>query len=167
MSAPTEDGPDAGAEDLVAYLDHELDPAAGEQLERRLAEDATLRKELTRFENVWEALDSLPRASVNDAFTHKTVEMVAQAAEADLRETGKHSAKSYSRTWLWGLGLFALSAVVAFVVVQLRWPNPNRDLIEVLPVVENLEQYRAAGDIDFLRELDKRGVFPDSSESAP
>jgi hypothetical protein len=40
-----------------------------------------------------------------------------------------------------------------------RLDRPNRQLAEDLPIIENVELYRVADSIDFLRELDSASLF--------
>jgi hypothetical protein len=53
-----------------------------------------------------------------------------------------------------------------FVVVHLR-PDPNERLLRDLPVIESQEVLKEAGDIEFLKKLDKEGLFPEESGDAP
>ena len=48
-------------EQLVAYLDGELDAESSLQVERRLAEDAEFRRELRQLQRAWDMLDELPK----------------------------------------------------------------------------------------------------------
>ena len=70
-------------EELVAYLDGEMDAASRERLESQLATDAKLRGRLQALERTWEMLDELDAAPVGEPFTHSTLEMVALAAGED------------------------------------------------------------------------------------
>ena len=64
-------------EELVAYLDGELEPARQLQVERRLADDADYRGELIRLQRSWDLLDQLPRADTDEEFTKSTITMAA------------------------------------------------------------------------------------------
>ena len=44
--------------------------------------------------------------------------------------------------------------------------QPNRQLVRDLPVIENVDLYRHADSVDFLRELDKQGFFAEEGEDA-
>src|SRR5436309_16121369 len=78
-------------EQLVAYLDGELDAEQTRQFEERLARDANLRRELLLLQRSWDMLDRLPRADVDAKFTRTTVEMIAVAAAEDV-EREQHAA---------------------------------------------------------------------------
>ena len=74
-------------EELVAYLDGELDAEAGRRLEQRLADDATARSALRGLQVSWDALDELDQADVGQDFTRTTLEMVAVRATKDVEES--------------------------------------------------------------------------------
>lgn len=38
-------------------------------------------------------------------------------------------------------------------------PDPDAQLVRDLPVIENLDQYLVADDIEFLRDLQRDGLF--------
>ena len=71
-------------EELVAYLDGEIDPTGRVRIERRLAEDDAFRRRLRRMQQTWEALDLLPQASVGDAFTSSTMTLVVAEQEGEI-----------------------------------------------------------------------------------
>jgi hypothetical protein len=154
-------------EELVAYLDGELDSQATKRLEDLLATDEPARKRLSQLANSWELLDQLPRATVDDLFTRTTVEMVALAEED---EVAKHEAGAPARRrmrWLVG-GVAALcAAAVGFVAMALAVPDQNDPLLADLPVIYNLELYEPVASIDFLHQLQAAGLFvKDSGEPA-
>ena len=153
-------------EELVAYLDGELDGEAARRMEHRLASEETVRRRLQQLAQSWDLLDQLPRTTVDENFTRSTVEIVALAAEEEL---GQQAGAEPRRRWLRWL-LTAVGAVAAcwigFVVVTHLRPDPNERLLRDLPVIENQEVLKEAGDIDFLRTLDKEGLFPEESGDA-
>ncbi len=74
-------------EELVAYLDGELESQAAQRLETMLATDERARQRLSQLAVSWDLLDQLPRATVDDLFTRTTVEMVAVAAEDEIAQS--------------------------------------------------------------------------------
>ena len=163
--------PDAGApqtpleEELVAYLDGELDDASARRVEQMLAADPKVRGELQGLERTWHLLDRLDRVTPEEDFTRTTLEMVAVAAKEDLEEQQVVVPRRRRRRWLLGgVGLLA-SAAVGFLALILLRPSPNRRLLEDLPVLENLDQYRHVDSIEFLRLLDGEGLF--QKDAAP
>ncbi len=152
--------PDALQEELVAYLDGELDAQAASRVEQRLAHDAQVREELARLERTWELLDSLGRATTDETFTQTTLEMVAAAASEEVAQQQAELPRRQRRKWLLRIGGLLAAGAAGFLVAALASPDPNRQLLEDLPILENLDQYRHAGDIEFLRLLHREGLFP-------
>ena len=146
-------------EQLSAYLDGELDDEATRQIEQRLACDPQIRKTLQDLERTWQILDTLDEAEVDESFTRSTLEMVAVAAEEDVQRQAAEAPRLRRRRVLVALTWLAGAAAVGFMAVALGWPNPNRQLLEDLPVVERLEQYRQIGDFEFLDALYREGMF--------
>jgi hypothetical protein len=146
-------------DELSAYLDGELDGEAVRRVEERLARDPVCRAELQKLERAWNLLDRLPRAAVGESFTKSTIEMVAtsasQEAEALVRELPRRQRRRRLAATLGMAGALA----AGFVIGMQIWPDPNENLLEDLPVLENLDLYYQADDIEFLRLLDKEGLF--------
>ena len=156
---------DTETEELVAYLDGELSPEERQKVEARLASDARYRESLHALERSWEWLDLLPRSTASETFTRTTVEMVAVRTAEEIERKEAH------QTWLaFGRRTLAVLAVVAALwagVVVVRWYQGRKDraFLEHLPLVQRLELYRAADDLEFLRALNESGLFLSSSES--
>lgn len=151
--SPTNPSDDPLAEELVAYLDGELSAAECESMERRISDDERARGELQMLDRVWNALDELPRATVDDSFTKTTIEMAALEAEKELvHETAMMPVRRRSR-WLKTAGLATAAAIVGFAAIAALTPNPNRQLYANLPVIQQLDAYSEVRDLDFLRLL--------------
>jgi hypothetical protein len=144
---------------LVAYLDGELDADQARQVEQLIASDAGVENEVRQLERAWNLLDRLPRAEVSPSFTESTVEMVALAVEDELRV-----ADGKRRNAAWSVALLA-ACILGFLGARL-WPDPNRQLLRDLPLIDNVEAYRQTPDIDFVRQLAKSGAFEGQTTSA-
>lgn len=151
--------PTALEEDLVAYLDGELDDEASRRIERLLASDAKVRAMLQGLDRSWQLLDRLDRASPDEAFARSTLEMVAVAAEEDLQKQQAQLPRRQRIRWLLGGGWILAAGAAGMLAVALLRPSPNRQFLEDLPILENLDQYRQVEDIEFLRLLDREGLF--------
>lgn len=154
-------------EDLMAYLDGELDADTRRQLEARLSQDAALRQRLKEYQQTWDLLDEIPRASVGDEFTRTTVEMVAIKAEEEVSATVRVT--SGRRKWLMAGGIAGALAALAggywFTYDQLS--AGNRRLLRDLHIIENLDAYQNTPSLDFLRELDREKLFREESSDEP
>lgn len=140
-------------EQLVAYLDGELDDQSSRQVEELLASDPKVRETLEKLEGTWDLLDNLQQSQPEEVFTRSTLEMVAVAAEEEVRRQQAEAPRRRRRRRLLG-GAGALAAGAAgFLAVALFWPDRNETLLEDLPVLEHYDQYRQIGDFQFLERL--------------
>lgn len=154
-------------QEIVAYLDGELDPAAAARVERRMAEDPRYNARLNRLEKAWDLLDTLGRTEADDSFTHSTVAMVALKAEDDVQAGAKASGRKRSLAWVGLAAAAAIAAVGAYFVVDQRLNRDNRELVRDLPVIERVDEYRNIESVDFLVELQKEGLFAAEVSDAP
>ncbi len=166
-SANSQAGNDAMDEQLVAYLDGELDAESSRRVEALLASNADVRRRLQMLERTWDLLDELDTAPVGEPFTQTTLEMVAVAAGEDVeREQADAPRRRRRRLWTIGGGM-AAAAVVGFLLVALTAPDPNQQLLQDLPVLENFDEYRQIGEIEFLVKLRDAKLFADKSGDSP
>lgn len=149
-------------ENLVAYLDGELDENSTRVIDDALATSQVARHEVEMLTRTWEMLDLLPREKASDSFTQTTMQTALQAekpapsiAAEDLIPRIRQAASVFA----WSAGLLFV-AWGGFMLTN-RWiNNPADQLIEELPVVENLELYQEVGDVEFLKSLES--VFKDA-----
>lgn len=152
--------------EIVAYLDGEAPPEVASQIEAKINQSVSARLEVEALRKTWDVLDYLPRPPARPDFTSRTMTMAAQRGERAV-ESGR-TALSWARTAL--MALLWLAGVAAFLLIgylgMSQAPDRHRRLLQDLPVLERLEEYRAAKDIDFLRalrelrELDDITPFP-------
>jgi anti-sigma factor RsiW len=156
-------------EDLIAYLDGELEGEAARVIETKLALDPAARAEADSLKRTYELLDFLPRAEPSANFTNKTMSRIGPA----LTGLGKAKAR---RPIPWRVLLAAAGWAAALVVAALggyygfkravpREPG-DRELVRDLRVIENKRLYEMVEDIEFVHELDNPDLFgPDSPGS--
>jgi anti-sigma factor RsiW len=159
-------------ENLVAYLDGELDEEASRDLEARLGRDTLARAEADALRRTWELLDYLPRPEPSPSFTHRTLERLSIQQPIT---TGVGGRRRWRR-WLLGMSWAAavlLAASVGFVASKrLRSPEPavaparespelEDVLVQHLRVIENKRVYDEVEDLDFLRSLENPDLFGD------
>ncbi len=151
--------PGALEEQLVAYLDGELDEQQTARIEQLLAADPKVRESLLRLDRAWSLLERLDQVRLDDRFTRSTLEMVAVAAEDEVRRWERELPRQQRRRWLArGVGLLAASAA-GFAMVALVRPDPDKSLLQDLPVLEDLDELRQVDDIKFLQLLYEEGLF--------
>ncbi len=165
------DGPNADQatleEQLVAYLDGELDDESSQRVEQLLAADPKVRETLEKLEGTWELLDNLDRAQPDEIFTRSTLEMVAVAAADQLEKRQAEAPRRRRRRWLAGTASMLAAGAAGFLAIALFWPNPNEPLIRDLPVLDHLDEYRQIEDIEFLELLlkNKDALFGEEAGS--
>lgn len=152
-------------EELVAYLDGELDAAESDRIERRLADDPAYRQKLTELQAAWDLLDQLPRAPVTETFTQTTVEMVAVTAEAEALQAEKSLDRRRIAGWIALAACTLVAGLAGYVVMAQRLDSPNQRLVEDLPIIEHVELYRVAESVDFLRELEQADLFSEEQSA--
>lgn len=153
-------------EEMIAYLDGELDADQALAIERRLAADEEFARELRRLQRSFELLDELQQAELNETFAATTVEMIAVEARRDVER------RRQSAPWRKLLHIAAVAACL-FVAVAAGYlitgrllPNPNEPLLRHLSVLEHLDEYQQVESIEFLRELHASGLFDEQAASA-
>jgi anti-sigma factor RsiW len=150
---------DETLEELAAYLDGELTPQDSRAVEERLARDPAYRQRLNDLQQADDVLDALPRSDVDENFTRSTVEIVALKAEDDTQAERQQVA---GVRW-WMLGALAVGVCLAlgigYGVVGTLASRPNEKLLRDLPVIQNVDLYRHAESIEFLRQLDHEQLF--------
>ncbi len=144
---------------LVAYLDGELDTETSEDVERRLKQDPDYRHDLKMLQRSWDLLDELPRAEVSETFTQTTVEMVVLSAAHELKEKETGAKRRQRTVWVGSVLSLLVLAVASYFGVSAWLNRPNDQLLSDLPVIEDIELYRVADSVEFLTQLQEAGVF--------
>ncbi|MGL4462801.1 MAG: hypothetical protein ACRDD1_17020 [Planctomycetia bacterium] len=139
--------------ELVAFLDGEADPTLASQLSLKIDRSVSARREVDALKQTWELLDHLPRPNPSGRFTQHTIELVKiegrQATER--RQAAADVAGNVAGVFVWvlvGVGCF-----VGGLVGVRFWPDRNLELARDLPIIERLDDYQAAGDLQFLKQL--------------
>ncbi len=165
-------------EQLVAYLDGELPEGAARDVEKSLANDPTVRAEVEQLNRAWELLDLLQRPTISADFSSRTLATLHTAdVPAEIATELESAPTVVLKRWqatrfglpllvAWAAGLFLVS-VLSFVVAR-QVARPGTDpLFDDLPVIENLEVYRELGDVEFVRELQRKGLLDDHRPRDP
>jgi anti-sigma factor RsiW len=145
-------------ENLVAYLDGELDDAGVAEVEKLLATNPEARHAARMLSESFDMLDLLPRERASDTFTTRTL---ATVRVSDLQPaTGFRSRQMRRKLALSGFAVgLACSAIAGFLITN-RWLETESDLlVEDLPVIQNLDMYSDASSVELLRALERDGMF--------
>ena len=146
--------------EMVAYLDGELDAEQTLRIEQQLATDAKFAAELRQLQKSFEMLEELSNPQVADTFAASTVEMIAVEARTEHEQQLAHAPQARLQRWLVALAALAAAIAVGYFAAGRLLPDPNEALLRDLAVIENLDRYQLAGSIDYLRALDTSGLFP-------
>jgi anti-sigma factor RsiW len=150
--------PDGQHELLVAYLDGELDAQQTVDIERRLADDPTLRRRLHELQKTWDVLDCLPQASTANTFTKSTIELVTREATREIRRQRGVQRSTWIRRAVFAALAF-VSLIVGYQLVRAYQTAPTRQLARDLRVIENVDLYRSIDSLEFLKQLEQAGLF--------
>ena len=139
---------------LVAYLDGELTEPETQAIATKLTQSPTARREAESLERTWQLLEHLPRPQAPPDFTERTLTGVLRL---DARGGALESAvAAVARRVGWGALWLAGSAAACgcgYVLTYRVWPNPTARLARDLSIAEHLDEYRAVGSFEFLKQL--------------
>ena len=158
-SSDQDDQVDLESQQIVAYLDGELDAATNAEIEKRLVADAEFALRLQQLQRAWELLDELPRADSNIDFTRSTVELIAVCAEDDLQATKNRQTQKKIQSLLIRSGLVSLAIVMGWFIGDWYFGRAQRQLLQDFPVIHQLDEYRLTEDMEFLKQLQDAGLF--------
>lgn len=147
-------------EEIVAYLDGELDMETAAKVERRLADDPRYNARLNQLQRAWDMLDNLRRTEADDDFVNSTVAMVAVQADEAAKTQELRAVRRRNFTWLALAAVAVLSATTAFTMLQTWLSRDNRQLVRDLPVIERVDEYRNIESLDFVKQLQRENLFP-------
>jgi hypothetical protein len=154
-------------EELVAYLDGELDAEQSRRIEQRARVEPDTGRMLEELDRTWHMLDQLDAPATNEDFTCTTLEMVALAAVDDAAQAKAQQPRRRLRAALWAVAGLIAAAAAGFVIVANLIPDPNAQFLHDLPILENFDRYREIDNFDFLRALNDERIFPDDADALP
>ncbi len=180
-SKPNDDNAQEQAtEELVAYLDGELDPKAAEGIATRLSLDPTLRAEAESLQRTWDILDILPRPRPSADFATRTLSQAVPMPSASspgptisFQTPGAvpiattHAPRPGVAFWLASIAVILVAAGVGyFGHRELAPPKPAGvdPKMEDFPLMKNLRLYRDVDDMDYLKRLDSPELFGEGGE---
>ena len=147
-------------EEIVAYLDGELDTETEARVVRRLSEDAAYRSRLSQLQQAWDLLDNLRGSEADEDFVQSTVAMVAVQAEEEARTMRLRVARRRNLGWTALAAIVLASILGGFAAIRYRLTDADRNLVRDLPVIERIDEYRYIDNIEFLKQLAHENLFP-------
>jgi hypothetical protein len=164
-------------DNLVAYLDGELDERTARALEVKLSRDAQARAELEALKRTYNLLDFLPRGEASSQFASRTIDRLATVPPATVAadpDSGLHERKRQKIPSRWPLlagwcCAILFAAFLSYFVTRAYWlrkrpalpPDTDAALVQDLRVIENKRLFDHGEDINFLRSLDVSNLFSD------
>jgi anti-sigma factor RsiW len=174
---PTDPPPDAPTEELVAYLDGELDPKGAESVATRLSLDPKLRAEADSLQRAWDILDVLPRPQPSAAFATRTLSQVVPVsgvisgtqylAGSAATTAVMQPRRSSAGFWMFSVLLILVAGVGGYaghLLVAPSKPAAADPALEDVPLMKNLRLYRSVDDMEYLKKLDSSDMFGDEGE---
>jgi anti-sigma factor RsiW len=165
-------------DNLVAYLDGELDEKTARALEAKLARDPQARSEVEALKRSWNMLDYLPRGEASAQFTSRTIDRLSTIQPAMIAATDpEQSAQESSGPRLpqrwplftgWSLAILA-AALLGYFGTRAYWarkrpalpPDVDTALVQDLKLLDNKRLYDQIDNVNFLRSLDVSNLFDD------
>ena len=151
-------------EELVAYLDGELDAEQSRRIEQRAAVEPDARRMLEELDRTWHMLDELDTPPTSEDFTCTTMEMVALAAAEDAEKAKAQRPRRRLRAACGPRRGCSPRRRPASCSSTSLVPDPNAQLLQDLPILENYDQYREIDSIEFLRALNNEKLFAEDAD---
>jgi anti-sigma-K factor RskA len=148
-------------EQLVAYLDGELELEDARRIEDRLAFDSEFRTRLKELQQSWDLLDVLPRSETDEKFTTSTISLVALKAAEDVQHETTRTRRSGWMHGFWVAVVTLLLTFVGFKAYDFWLERDNDRLLRDLAVIDRVDLYRNIDNIDFLLKLETEAQFGD------
>jgi|SRR5262245_6432532 len=147
-------------EEIVAYLDGELDTESEARVARRLSDDPAYRLRLNQLQQAWDLLDNLRGTEADDEFAASTVAMVAVQADQEAKSQQIRAVRQRNLAWLTLVGVVLLSMASGYMVLHRRLTRADRRLVRDLPVIEHVDEYSNVDTLTFLKALERENLFP-------
>jgi len=144
---------------LVAYLDGEVDAQTRRDIETRLAADPEFHRQMIELEESWKSLDLLEIVHTDKEVLKTTMELLAINAQKDAEAARPRTPKDGNLRLATLLGALLCAAGLTYWTVAAMVPNPNQQLLQDMPIIENMEYYKPVGSMEFLEKLMNSGLF--------
>jgi anti-sigma factor RsiW len=152
-------------DELVAFLDGELNEEESQTLETRLSQEPAVRAEADALKQAWDLLDYLPRPEPSPNFTNRTMERLQpiKSLSAPVPAGRRWKVRLFAVGWAAALVLSFLGGAFGYQFYASRLPPGDRELVRELRLIENKRLYEIGDNIDFLEKLNQPDLFGDES----
>lgn len=153
-------------EDLVAYLDGELGGDQSRAIDQALVNSPVARHEVEMLTRTWEMLDLLPQEKAPETFTQTTMHTISLEEKTEPTvnlDQYLPQIRFFLMALVWLVSV-SLASWLGFTIANSWVENPTDQLVEDLPVIQNLELYESlniegATGVDLLKELERTGAL--------
>lgn len=154
-------------EQLVAYLDGELESQERDELEKRLGSDGQLRLRLRTLQRGWEMLENLPQVAPSPNLLETTIRMAAMEATGPIADPNASSRSRFFKSRGFTLVAASVAALLVGVLGAKAWEQIRfRRQLQQLPVAMRVEGYLHGSDLAWMRELAKLPQWQEAAEIA-
>ncbi|MCA8990354.1 MAG: hypothetical protein KDA69_01970 [Planctomycetaceae bacterium] len=143
-------------DNLVAYLDGELDESGTRRIEGVLGQSSVARTDVEQLARTYDLLDELDTPKASESFTERTI------ASAKLEQIKPSLAQHPWFVFLrrvspiggWAI-VMVVAAAIGFSITRLGVPQDDDVLLENYPVIKELDVYSETGNYEFLDRLSR------------
>jgi len=150
-------------DNLVSYLDGELDEETTQAIEARLTQSPEARREADALRRTWELLDYLPKPRASETFTNRTLEKLETRR---LVQTRNRRILQWAGGIGWAAALLVAGTAGFWLFQDAPPPPPPEPSPEDVRLYEHRDYwhyYEKVDGLEFLRELDRARLFPEDS----
>ncbi len=148
-------------EQLVAYLDGELNDEQSAAMEKRLSENPKLREAADELDRTWSMLDVLGPVTVGEEFSQKTMQTVVTTCSLSEQSSRPSFGKllfsfATGQALVW-FGIGVLGTLVGLGLAGLRSPSKESiqamQLLRQIDMLDRYPQYSIIPDVESLQQL--------------
>ena len=154
-------------DDLIAFLDGELEGSEAEAIEERIANEVAVRNRAEEYKKSYRMLDYLPSQEPSATFTNQTLTRINWQRSTTIDQPiFKEKAP---RSSFWFLALSMILSLVLGVAAHAGWqhlfmaPVSSELSLEELRLIEQLPLSLGVDSLSFLLQLEATGLFEDNS----
>ena len=156
-------------DNLVAYLDGELEEPSAKEIEQVLAVSPVARHDVDMLSRTWDLLNELPHATAGEEFTQRTLTSIRAAEEPKFRvdQTAVDRTLRRGAALTTALCFLAAAGVIGFLATTQWVPNEADAILNDFEIISELDKYLEARDLEYLTKLQEHREFTEHDEPTP